>query len=122
MGVGVGLVWPGRFVRFNLRAVEGRVGVDDGTRQFLHQAAIQPNRGYHMGIRLEADTIVFELSEDGRLWWLVATLPRHDFPGRPTHVQIGKMAPGGGAEEADALPNPVANCLVKAVRIYGKAP
>jgi len=31
------------------------------------------------------------------------------------------MAPAGGTEQADALPNPVANCLVKAVRVYGKA-
>ena len=121
-GVGLGLAWPGRFLRFNLRAVEGRVGIDDGKSQLLHQALIRPNRDYHLGIRLEADTVVFELSEDGQLWWPVKTLPRHEFPGSPTHVQIGKMAPAGGTEQADALPNPVANCLVKAVRVYGKAP
>ncbi len=47
-GPGLGLVWPGEFLRINLRPPEGLCGVDNGHTQGLYRTGIEPNKDYYV--------------------------------------------------------------------------
>jgi len=116
-GVGLGLAWPDRFLRINVRATEKRVGVDTGQDQWLYPSFVEPGQPVHLRIRLDADRVFLELSADGELWFAVRTLPREAYPGMPTSVLVGKMS-GTGKNEDAGLESPEGDCQVDHVRAY----
>ena len=118
-GPGLALWWGERFLRLNLRTVEGRAGVDDGTNQWLVPAGIAANTDYHLRLRLEAEKIVAELSDDGEWWTTVHEVPRSQYAGEPSAVSIGKMSGDGADTDADAEPNLQGSCSVERLRVYG---
>ena len=117
-GPGIGLSWPGGFLRLNLRPIEGRCGVDDGLSQALCRAGIKPNHDYNLRIRLERREVLTEVSQDGKIWWPLSTHSRSQFPGHPTKVSIGKMAPRGKNVDADEKVNPEGTCQIIELRAY----
>jgi len=114
-GPGLSLGWPGKSLRINLRA-EGRLGVDDGTSQFLAGVAT-PNTWYHLRVRVEPDQVSGEMSLDGQFWETIGALPRAQFPGDPTVVRLGKMSPGSRNEDFQVL-GPVGACRAKDLRVF----
>ncbi len=118
-GVGLALRWAGKtMLRLNLRPTEGRVGVDTGKDQKLVNAAIAPGGSWYLRLRLEADQITAELSDDGLDWQVIHTLPRSAFAGDPTLLEVGKLAGGPEYLDADAEPNRDGVCAVSEVRAW----
>lgn len=117
-GPGIALRWPGRFLRLNLRTVEGRLGIDDGTFQRFFAGDIRPDSEYFLRIRLEQDWVYVEYSEDGEWWVTAGSMPRSTYPGDPAELLLGKMAGDGGATDADAAPNPRGTCEIRDVKVY----
>jgi hypothetical protein len=116
-GPGIGLRWPGRLLRLNLRTVEGRLGIDDGIMQRFFAAGVQPNSDYWLRLRLDPDWIYAEYSEDGEWWVTAGSMPRAQYPNPPTELLLGKMAGDGSAADADAAVNPQGTCALGEVRI-----
>jgi len=117
-GPGIALRWPDRFLRLNLRTVEGRLGIDDGRMQRFFAAAIQPGTEYHLRLRFEPDWIYAEYSEDGEWWTAAGTMARSQYPDAPAELLVGKMAGDGSATDADSPPNPQGTCALGQVRVY----
>jgi hypothetical protein len=117
-GTGLALLWKGRSLRINLRATEGRFGVDDGTGQSFGGSA-SPKEWFHVRIRLEPDQIVAEASRDGKLWHAIRTLPRNQFRDVPLAVRVGKMRPGMAGNQDSSPAGPHGTSAIKELRVYG---
>ena len=118
-GPGLGLVWPGGFLRVNLRPPEGRCGVDNGHTQGLYRTGIEPNKVYYVRLRLQPEQVFAEVSHDGKVWWPLSTFSRGMYTGDPIKIRLGKMGPSGENVDADAMPNPAGSCKISELRVYG---
>jgi hypothetical protein len=118
-GPGLCLVWPDKTLRINMRA-EGRYGVDDGQGQWFG-GAILPGSECRLRIRLEAQEVVLEVSDDGDFWATMQTFPRGSFPGDPVAVRVGKMCPGDPTRDHELL-GPVGACSLRDLRAFGPKP
>ena len=118
-GPGLGLVWPGEFLRINLRPSEGRCGVDDGHTQGLFRTGIEPNKDCYVRMRLQAEQLFVEVSHDGQVWWPLSTFSRAAYSGDPIKIRVGKMSPDCKNVDADAMPNPEGSCAIAELRVYG---
>jgi len=116
-GPGLTLLWPDHALRLNVRA-EGRFGVDDGT-DFAFGGVLFGGSTYLLRIRLEADTVYAEVSEDGTFWDVIHSLPRDRFPGDPTAARIGKTGPGGRAEDFNDPGIAGGACALDDLRAFG---
>ena len=65
-GSGLGVGSGESFLRVNLRAVEGRAGVDRGLMQMLDPAPVAPGQETWLRIRLTEDSVFFEASSRRR--------------------------------------------------------
>ena len=119
-GPGLALVWPKRILRINLRAPEGRLGVDDGSGQWFGGYAMR-NAWHRLRLRIDRDEVVAESTHDGRWWEIVHSAPRGQFPGHPTAVRVGKMSPGARSEDFHH-PGPIGACSIRRLRVFGDAP
>ncbi len=118
-GSGLGLVWKDRFLRFNVRPTEGRLGIDDGQIQMLVDTETATNKSVWLRLRLEPDQVFAEVSLDGKLWWVVRTMQRESYAGDPIAVRLGKMRSDGTLVDADATPNPVGTSAIGEFRVFG---
>lgn len=118
-GVGVGLTLAGRFVRVNVRATEGRIGVEGIGGQDLHPVEwIAPGQPAYLRIVLDEGAVTLEASADGEWWTPLQSFPRWELGGDPSVVRIGKMDPAGNCTDAGERA-PEGDCSVEWVRAYG---
>jgi hypothetical protein len=117
-GVGLGLAWPGQWLRVNSRAVEPRFGVDSGPFQILFPSFVKLHSDLWFRIRLDADRIYTEASADGEWYVPLRDFARAAYPGSPTLLRVGKFDPAGEMKDA-GQECPVGTCTVEEVRVYG---
>jgi len=117
-GIGLGLVWPKRFLRIHLRTEDRRFGYDD-TGKVMFGPRARPGVWQHVRIRIEKDRIVLDGAAEGKRkrWRTLGTFPRARFPGDPTTVRIGKMTAHG--TNADfPRPGRAGTCRIRGIRVY----
>ena len=115
-GPGITLVWSDRRVlRINLR-IEGRFGVDDGSRQLL-EGNHDPARPCQLTIALDSREVILQASEEGVLQE-IARFPRSEFPGDPAFIRLGKMSPGSSNEDFSPS-GPGGTCSFQQLQIMG---
>lgn len=121
-GIGLGLVWPDRFLRVHLRSEDRRFGYDD-TGQVRFGPAATPGVWQSVRIRLDAEQVTLEGMQEGprARWRRIGTLPRSRFPGDPVILRLGKTNAQGTVEDF-AEPGRAGVCRARAVRVYGGAP
>ncbi len=118
-GIGLGLGFGERFLRVNLRAIEGRVGVDALGQQTLHPLEWSaPGEPSYVRIVIDGGSATFEASADGEWWTPLQSVPRWELNGEATLLRIGKMSGACDAQDAgqDA---PEGDCRIEWVRAYG---
>ncbi len=120
-GIGLGVGSGESFLRVNLRAVEGRAGVDGGLMQMLDPAPVAPGQETWLRIRLTEDWIFFEASSDGDVWVPVRTMQRHWLTGRPDRLAVGKMSPTGTVMDVET-DTPMGNSQILEVHAYRATP
>ena len=115
-GPGITLVWAdGHALRINLR-VEGRFGVDDGSRQLL-EGNHDPAKPCQLVIVLDSREVILQASEEGVLQE-IARFPRSEFPGDPAAIRLGKMSPGSKNEDFSPQ-GPAGACSFRQLQIMG---
>ncbi len=117
-GVGLGLVWPKRFLRVHLRAEDRRFGYDD-TGKVMFGPAARPGDWQHVRIRIEKDRIAIEGATERKRkrWRTIGTLDRSRFPGAPLAVRIGKMT-AHGTNSDFPQPGHQGTCRIRGLRVY----
>ena len=117
-GVGLGLVWPERFLRIHLRTEDKRFGYDD-TGKVMFGPSAAPGTWQRVRIRLERTKVLLEVMRGGRRprWRGVAVLDRARFPGDPVAVRIGKMDAAGRNRDFPQ-PGRAGTCRVRRLRVY----
>jgi hypothetical protein len=116
----VGLGFGEKFLRINLRAGEGRTGVDGGIMQMLDPGPVEPGRDAWLRLRMDDRWIYAEMSTNGEWWLPIRTLERRAFPGWPDRVAVGKMHPHGRVEDA-GLPSEWGDCRILEVGAYRRS-
>ncbi len=114
-GPGVGLVYPDRVVKLQLRPGQDCFGIGDGGA-VQQVGKLAEGQAYTLQLRIEPGLVVCEASLDEVKWQVLGEVK---VAGQPSAVRVGKMSQAGGAE--DHPDNGSFNrCKVLKVRILGK--
>jgi hypothetical protein len=117
-GPGLALRWADdRTLRVNVRS-EGRFGVDAGKQQLL-EGVTEPGRPCRLAITLEEQEVVAYAAQDTGPWQELARFPRHEFPGDPAAVRLGKMSPSAKNEDFSTL-GPDGICAFRKLQALGQ--
>jgi len=116
-GPGMALLWKNnKAVRVNLRTKQC-FGVDTGGNQSF-VGKVLPDTWYHLRFRWEKYQLAAEASTDAKLWFPIATFPRHEFEGDPIAVRLGKMN-GSSAPGDFSSVGAVGSSAITDFRVYG---
>lgn len=115
-GTGMGIAWPDRFMRLNVTAFRNFQVTNDSSEAF--GGASEPNTWYYLRVRLEADQVYAEASQDGEYWDVIRAFARQQYPGDPVAVRLGKMNPRGSAADFET-PAAMGESAVSELRVWG---
>jgi hypothetical protein len=115
-GPGMAILWPNRVLRVNVRA-DGRFGVDDGCSS-VYGGMILRGDWNHLAIHIGAQDVCVASSVDGHSWSNLRSYPRHDFPGSPLALRLGKMGRHGRLDSHREC-GPVGSSQFRCLRVFG---
>lgn len=87
-GPGLSIHWPNGYLKVNLRSNGSFGGYVNGSYN-INIGKVRPNTDYDIRIRLDKDTYIGEIKDNGR-WYVVLEVPTKLFQGHPTLIRIGK--------------------------------
>jgi hypothetical protein len=76
-----------------------------------------PGVWHYLRIRVEKDAVLLEVSADEHLREGIHAFPRTEYPGDPIAFRLGKMSPGGKAEDYGTL-GPAGVCTLNELRVW----
>lgn len=118
-GPGIGVVFDGHVLKFNLRPGKQGLGVWDGSTEHVQDGGYPMDRPYRMRIYLDEDATRFAVlpygqGDSGKAWQTVFELPATT--SAPTSLRFGKMAKDGGAQAfGDA--GPEGRCMIEKLSV-----